>query len=468
MSKLSKELEELIKATNSVVHRLLVWERNISDLEENIRGIHDTIRENTSIMEKFHDMNKGLSPGGGVETIMDAILYIEDSIRKQFPWISTRIILTANQDENGVYSENPVAQVLTDAIEMMDARNSDGTIKTVVEIKEMERLNRLASLLPLSQGALKRGGLPTKIHVLGTESLFTRKNWESSHFLSSKEISELDPGIFGTPGSALAHPIRGIGKIVFLSNDPNHYSPDQDTLLISQAMENLWMMLAFIGEREENKKDLLTWLLLRRSFEEKALGLFKNAKERGETVSFALIDADFFKKVNDTYWHAAGDLVLKTVAKVLSQQLKTEDIKVRWGGEEFWIFMQAGVEDAGHAIQRAFDVIGKIVFQIDANKIPSISRGNVSADCIPFSITLSAWISGNRDIIMTVNPEEGISQEIPFDELTLQDLTREADAMLYIAKKTWRKRITFKSPDGELMSIFRSIDGELKIESVGE
>ena len=49
-----------------------------------------------------------------------------------------------------------------------------------------------------------------------------------------------------------------------------------------------------------------------------------------------MTDIDFFKSVNDTYGHAVGDLVLKTIAKIIRSQLREYDIAGRYGGEEFF------------------------------------------------------------------------------------------------------------------------------------
>lgn len=67
----------------------------------------------------------------------------------------------------------------------------------------------------------------------------------------------------------------------------------------------LGVLLELIGEKEDNKKDLLTGLPLRKHFEEHTQILLDHIKEQREDASFALIDADHFKKVNDTYGHAA-------------------------------------------------------------------------------------------------------------------------------------------------------------------
>lgn len=56
-------------------------------------------------------------------------------------------------------------------------------------------------------------------------------------------------------------------------------------------------------------------------------------------VTFLIADLDFFKKVNDQYGHEAGDKVLKSAAKVMSQSVRTSDYVIRWGGEEFLVVL---------------------------------------------------------------------------------------------------------------------------------
>lgn len=81
--------------------------------------------------------------------------------------------------------------------------------------------------------------------------------------------------------------------------------------------------------------DPLTGLRNRRAALESALKEFDRFRRRRHPVSAVMIDIDHFKDVNDTYGHAAGDLVLQEVAKTLSSSLRPYDTLSRWGGEEF-------------------------------------------------------------------------------------------------------------------------------------
>lgn len=81
--------------------------------------------------------------------------------------------------------------------------------------------------------------------------------------------------------------------------------------------------------------DGLTRLWNRRYFTEQAGQSLSRASRYDENLCVALIDIDYFKRVNDTYGHAAGDMVLHQVAQTLNQMLRKSDFMCRWGGEEF-------------------------------------------------------------------------------------------------------------------------------------
>lgn len=82
-------------------------------------------------------------------------------------------------------------------------------------------------------------------------------------------------------------------------------------------------------------RDSLTGLLNHTSFKERLRAEVSRAKRQNRPLSVALIDIDFFKKVNDTYGHPAGDRVIKNLARLLKQRLRGADVIGRYGGEEF-------------------------------------------------------------------------------------------------------------------------------------
>jgi diguanylate cyclase (GGDEF)-like protein len=86
--------------------------------------------------------------------------------------------------------------------------------------------------------------------------------------------------------------------------------------------------------RETARRDPLTGLLNRRGLVERYEDL---TRQKPETTGMAviLLDVDHFKRLNDTYGHSAGDIVLAEMAKVVSVNIRSADLAARWGGEEF-------------------------------------------------------------------------------------------------------------------------------------
>jgi diguanylate cyclase (GGDEF)-like protein len=87
----------------------------------------------------------------------------------------------------------------------------------------------------------------------------------------------------------------------------------------------------------ELKKDPLTGLYNRRSFEESLEAEILRTEETGEKAYIAIFDIDHFKNVNDTYGHSNGDVVIKALCKMLKEKSKDSGLAFRYGGEEFVI-----------------------------------------------------------------------------------------------------------------------------------
>jgi diguanylate cyclase (GGDEF)-like protein len=86
--------------------------------------------------------------------------------------------------------------------------------------------------------------------------------------------------------------------------------------------------------------DGLTEIPNRRSFTERFTQEWQRAMRNGQPLSLGILDVDHFKEYNDTYGHGQGDEVLKTVAAILTRELKrTTDFAARYGGEEFAMLM---------------------------------------------------------------------------------------------------------------------------------
>lgn len=100
-------------------------------------------------------------------------------------------------------------------------------------------------------------------------------------------------------------------------------------------------------------KDGLTGLMNRRHFMQIAEVELQRAQRYRRPVTVAMADLDYFKKLNDTYGHAVGDLVLKTFADLVREALRQSDLVCRYGGEEFaFLFPEIAPGDAAKLAER--------------------------------------------------------------------------------------------------------------------
>ncbi|QDZ27998.1 diguanylate cyclase [Noviherbaspirillum sp. UKPF54] len=161
--------------------------------------------------------------------------------------------------------------------------------------------------------------------------------------------------------------------------------------------------------RESTLQDAMTGLKNRRFLEEYVDTLVATAQRQKANISILMLDLDYFKMVNDTYGHDAGDTVLKSLAKVLKQSVRASDIVIRYGGEEFLILLQNSSGDAADMVAE------KIRTAVEAMKIP------VAGTTLQKTISI------------------GIA-DFPNDSETFWQAVKYADVALYQAKETGRNR----------------------------
>ena len=141
------------------------------------------------------------------------------------------------------------------------------------------------------------------------------------------------------------HIIIGLLGLVFLSIMVRSIYSHSSNLI-----DNIKLKL--INE-ELSKKDALTGLWNRRQLYAFVDKLVPAGNRHSLTFSLLLADIDFFKKYNDSKGHAAGDNLLKSVAQIISTNIRSEDLAVRYGGEEFLIiFVGMGLSKAKEIAER--------------------------------------------------------------------------------------------------------------------
>ena len=153
-------------------------------------------------------------------------------------------------------------------------------------------------------------------------------------------------------------------------------------------------------------RDMLTGALNRWKFLKDFSYEFAKAKRFGLPLSLIMFDIDFFKKVNDTYGHDAGDMVLKKIVEIVKNSIRKIDKLVRWGGEEFIIFVpNTDLEGAAFLAEKL------------RRKIEEADFGKVG------KVTVSFGVAGMR---------KGD---------TVDDLLKRVDEALYKAKQRGRNRV---------------------------
>jgi len=128
--------------------------------------------------------------------------------------------------------------------------------------------------------------------------------------------------------------------------------------------------------------DGLTQVFNKRYFMEALEREMSRCHRYGRNLSLILFDIDFFKKINDTHGHLAGDSVLKDLAKLIKGHIRREDILARYGGEEFTIILpEIDSESALVMGEKVRALVAACRFQFQATEIPfTVSVGVAAVD----------------------------------------------------------------------------------------
>ncbi len=180
----------------------------------------------------------------------------------------------------------------------------------------------------------------------------------------------------------------------------------------SRVNQNLEMLELVERIRDSANRDYLTKLFNRRYFFDLGRSLHANAKRHHAPLSVAMVDIDFFKKINDTHGHDAGDKALVHMAEILTSRFRDSDIVARFGGEEFCILAPEMKSDK---ILEVFEGLRKA---IEAS--PALCDG-IS---IPFTVSI------------------GLCARM---EDSLEKMINQADSMLYKAKHSGRNKVMMGS-----------------------
>ncbi|MCL2069438.1 MAG: diguanylate cyclase [Treponema sp.] len=160
--------------------------------------------------------------------------------------------------------------------------------------------------------------------------------------------------------------------------------------------------------------DSLTGLYNRKHFSELANVDIERAQRLNQSIYTAMLDLDFFKVINDTYGHAAGDLVLKKTADIVRHTIRSYDLVGRFGGEEF-VLLLADLDP------------------LEAHSLVERIRENMEQNITNF-----------EDIEIKITCSIGLAKFSNSD--TLETSIRKADEALYLAKNSGRNLVRVYEP----------------------
>jgi len=153
------------------------------------------------------------------------------------------------------------------------------------------------------------------------------------------------------------------------------------------------------------RRDELTGLYNRRGYQDKV----ENIKNSHGAI--LMCDIDYFKNINDTYGHDVGDFTIREVSKCICNNLRKDDIAVRWGGEEFFVYLsEVNMDDAYLVSEKLREYMENLTMEYDEN--------------IKINVTMSIGVA-------VIN-----------DRNTLEMAIRHADIAMYLSKEQGRNKST--------------------------
>ena len=184
---------------------------------------------------------------------------------------------------------------------------------------------------------------------------------------------------------------------------------------LRQLVQLTGMAIATLNLRtkleSQSIRDSLTGLFNRHFMQISLERELARAARRKQTLAVFMLDLDHFKKFNDKYGHAAGDMALKAVADIFRASVRTEDIACRYGGEEFTIILPdvipSVVADRAESIRRAVEAMR---LQVDGEILGG------------FTVSIG----------LALYPSDGEGADL---------LLKRADQALYRAKRSGRNRV---------------------------
>ncbi|MCB1198962.1 MAG: diguanylate cyclase [Deltaproteobacteria bacterium] len=298
--------------------------------------------------------------------------------------------------------------------------HDDKTIRRdTVDLTESKE-TRKANLVVLAGQDIGR-----KYDVEG-EEMFIGRNEICEIFIDDEDVSRTHAKIAATSEYVYIEDLGSTnGTLINGEKIKRHQLEDGDRIQVGNITV---LKFNYVDEIEESfneqlynaaNKDFLTQVYNKKYFIDRLKMEFSYSRRHGAPLSLMIFDIDFFKKINDTHGHLAGDALLKQFADIIEQTKRQEDLFARYGGEEFMLLLRdTDLETSISIAEKIRKKIATTTFHIEQNTV---------------SMTVSIGVS--------VLVGEGCK--------TYKELIESADQQLYKAKEKGRNRVCYISDSKE-------------------
>jgi len=159
-------------------------------------------------------------------------------------------------------------------------------------------------------------------------------------------------------------------KLIFSRAETNNEDDYRFVFMVQNIHDNSVELLSALKKYEELAlTDSLTCVYNHGGIETELYNAINKRQKSEESVSLMMLDLDYFKKVNDTYGHSAGDITLKTFSKIIKDYVSEENAAVgRWGGEEFVIIAY------GRSADQFYEMAEQLRKKVEEYEFPEIGH----------------------------------------------------------------------------------------------
>lgn len=314
--------------------------------------------KNSEQESKIAELNKTLQNLSILYNISQAVNFIDD-LKRLISVILDKAIETVNAEKGSLM--------------LYDSSDNTLQVKVVYGLKDKKHEDDINNGIVECQKLKPDSGIAGKVFT-EKKSIITNLGGQDPRFnqiASDNNISSL-----------ICVPLIAKGEcigIINITNKKNGKLFNKKDLEFVEALANQAAIAVDNAQLYElATKDGLTKLYIHRHFYYLLESEIKRVQRYHHVLSLLIMDIDNFKRVNDTYGHLVGDMVLKEIAAAISKTIRHVDIPARYGGEEFTVILpETPASNAVIIAERIRKKISEIEVKVDENTVirPTVSLG---------------------------------------------------------------------------------------------